>query len=380
MPRYLDERAEAIESVQASVARHVKRALNDEQNEVLDALRRAAATRRHRDARRGADRPRRPVPAGPHARPSHRDRWPAPGRWAVTASRPPTLSRRSSVEIDVELVTPLRERLAKALEDAGGDPVEAGATLRAAYREWRMQRADEAAGHLGAAGPWPRRLRRACPPAPRSDGSSTLGSPVPRRRGQRAGRRRSPRASSSRPVMPRSGPPRVPLRNRASPGRASPAVRVPSDLPVKQAAWSPAYVQPRSHRHHRRGGAACRAVPVARGIAGFYTDYLWFDALGLSGVFGGVLGAKVGLGRHLHRRVLRAARGLNLLDRRPPRARFRPPGPRRSSSSGTTRSSAGAAGSSASVSACCSPSSPAPASSGQWNEWILFTNTRAVRR
>jgi hypothetical protein len=51
-------------------------------------------------------------------------------------------------EIDVELVTPLRERLAKALEDAAGDTVEASATLRAAYREWRTQRADEAAAHL----------------------------------------------------------------------------------------------------------------------------------------------------------------------------------------------------------------------------------------
>ena len=32
-----------------------------------------------------------------------------------------------------------------------------------------------------------------------------------------------------------------------------------------------------------------------RGIAGFYTDYLWFDSLGFRGVFTGVLGAKVSL-------------------------------------------------------------------------------------
>ena len=30
-----------------------------------------------------------------------------------------------------------------------------------------------------------------------------------------------------------------------------------------------------------------------RGIAGFYTDYLWFESLGLSGVWSGVLGAKL---------------------------------------------------------------------------------------
>jgi uncharacterized membrane protein (UPF0182 family) len=32
-----------------------------------------------------------------------------------------------------------------------------------------------------------------------------------------------------------------------------------------------------------------------RGIAGFYTDYLWFDSLGRSSVFSGVLGAKLAL-------------------------------------------------------------------------------------
>ena len=31
------------------------------------------------------------------------------------------------------------------------------------------------------------------------------------------------------------------------------------------------------------------------GIAGFYTDYLWFDALGQSDVLPGILGAKLGL-------------------------------------------------------------------------------------
>src|SRR5688572_32609798 len=36
-------------------------------------------------------------------------------------------------------------------------------------------------------------------------------------------------------------------------------------------------------------------VTSLRGIAGFYTDYLWFDSLGQSGVFTGVLGAKSAL-------------------------------------------------------------------------------------
>ncbi len=36
-------------------------------------------------------------------------------------------------------------------------------------------------------------------------------------------------------------------------------------------------------------------ITSLRGIAGFYTDYLWFDSLGFDGVWSGVLGAKVSL-------------------------------------------------------------------------------------
>jgi DivIVA domain-containing protein len=144
---YLAERAEAIESVQASVARHVKRALNDEQNEVLDALRRSASPD---DIETLVG-----VPADHAARyrraltPDLRTALMAGAR-SMGGDREPSADTVEALlaEIDVELVTPLRERLAKALEDAAGDPLEASATLRAAYREWRMQRADEAAGHL----------------------------------------------------------------------------------------------------------------------------------------------------------------------------------------------------------------------------------------
>src|SRR5215204_5285967 len=36
-------------------------------------------------------------------------------------------------------------------------------------------------------------------------------------------------------------------------------------------------------------------ITSLRGIAGFYTDFLWFDSLDRSGVWRGVLGAKVAL-------------------------------------------------------------------------------------
>ena len=41
--------------------------------------------------------------------------------------------------------------------------------------------------------------------------------------------------------------------------------------------------------------AAFVLITSLRGIAGFYTDYLWFDSLGYDGVWSGVLGAKVSL-------------------------------------------------------------------------------------
>ena len=67
-------------------------------------------------------------------------------------------------------------------------------------------------------------------------------------------------------------------------------MRAPTDLPRR-----------------RRGSTSKRFLLVAvgvavffliislRGIAGFYTDYLWFDEVGLTGVWRGVLGAKIGL-------------------------------------------------------------------------------------
>ena len=67
-------------------------------------------------------------------------------------------------------------------------------------------------------------------------------------------------------------------------------MRVPSDMP-----------RPRRERIGNRGRIGLVLLAVAlfiiltslRGIAGFYTDLLWFDSLGYRGVFTGVLGAKM---------------------------------------------------------------------------------------
>ena len=68
-------------------------------------------------------------------------------------------------------------------------------------------------------------------------------------------------------------------------------MRVPTDMPKRR-------------RSSGRGriivivviAVAFLLITSLRGLAGFWTDYLWFDSLGLSSVFSGVLGARIALG------------------------------------------------------------------------------------
>src|SRR3954464_8451800 len=100
-------------------------------------------------------------------------------------------------------------------------------------------------------------------------------------------------------------------------------MRVPSDMP-----------RPRRERIGNRGRIGLVLLAVAlfviltslRGIAGFYTDLLWFDSLGFRGVFTGVLGAKVTL-TLIFSAVFFVLLWINLFigDRLAPR--FRPTGP-----------------------------------------------------
>src|SRR3954447_12163199 len=70
-------------------------------------------------------------------------------------------------------------------------------------------------------------------------------------------------------------------------------MRMPADLPRRR----------RGFNVGSRGRITLVVLAVAlfvvltslRGIAGFYTDLLWFDSLGFRGVFTGVLGAKITL-------------------------------------------------------------------------------------
>ena len=110
-----------------------------------------------------------------------------------------------------------------------------------------------------------------------------------------------------------------------------------------------------------------------RGLAGFYTDYLWFDELGLTSVWRGVLGAKVGLGvlfTALFFVIMYA--NLWIADRIAPA--FRPLGPEEEiveryhevvgSRAGAVR--LGIAGLFALIAG--------PGATSHWSEWILFRN------
>ena len=148
---YFAERAVALDLIQQGMARHLKRALTNEQNEVLDALRRA------RTADEAAS-----LDALVGTEDAHAERY----RSAVTAEvRAAALAGAASVgtardvpssevldgvlaEVTADFVVPLRERLTKALEGRRRRRRGGGSHVRAAYREWRTQRADEIAAHL----------------------------------------------------------------------------------------------------------------------------------------------------------------------------------------------------------------------------------------
>ena len=121
--------------------------------------------------------------------------------------------------------------------------------------------------------------------------------------------------------------------------------------------------------------AAFLLLTSLRGIAGFYTDYLWFDSLGFTGVFTGVLGAKILLGL-VFSLIFFALLLSNLViaDRLAPS--FRPPGPEEEvvqryhevvgDRTGLVRLG---------VAALLALVGGAGVSS-RWNEWILFRNSR----
>ncbi len=152
-------------------------------------------------------------------------------------------------------------------------------------------------------------------------------------------------------------------------------MRAPGDMPPPR--------QVRAEPASSRGRVWLVALGVAlfvlltslRGIAGFYTDYLWFDSLDFAGVFTGVLGTKIGLGA-VFSLIFFAVLWINLFiaDRLAPQ--FRPVGPEeevieRYHELVGTRTALVRTG----LSAVFALIAGAGVSS-RWNDWILFTHAR----
>ena len=148
----LEGRDDLLDNLEAGLTRALKRVLGDEQNEVLDSLRRHGAkadvgvlpetdaqTAAYRDA------------ALPWLQQAVRA---GIGFVSDSASGSDTEAAQSSADAQVqalaqELVEPLRERLSRALGGGtdGDDPAVVAESLRATYRQWKVQQVEECARH-----------------------------------------------------------------------------------------------------------------------------------------------------------------------------------------------------------------------------------------
>ena len=165
LPSLLDRRDALLAPVEQSLARSLKRAVSDEQNEVLDRLRQARRTTPPIDELLGAtdetdrylDRVRADVAAAAAAGATF---------WVAESGGDEVPDVAGAVEAAVadggslhrlvaELLEHRRAHLVRVLDEAdaeGLDPHDALSKVRGAYREWRSARLAEAAGDLTSAG------------------------------------------------------------------------------------------------------------------------------------------------------------------------------------------------------------------------------------
>ena len=114
-------------------------------------------------------------------------------------------------------------------------------------------------------------------------------------------------------------------------------------------------------------------ITSLRGLAGFYTDYLWFDSLGFSGVFKHVLGAKIALAL-IFTSIFFVLCWVNLwiADRIAPR--FRPAGPEEEFVERYQELIGRRTGLVRIIVSLLFGLIAGVGTSSQWNDWILFTH------
>ncbi len=140
----LDRRDATTDDLERQLARRLKRVLSDEQNEVLDLLRRTPG----------------PPTAGKvlPTEADHLDRYTSAAVEDLSAAERAGAAffgeapertadvRDVAADLTTEIVRQIRGRLERAF-DEGGDENEVGERIRACYREWKTQRIAEAARH-----------------------------------------------------------------------------------------------------------------------------------------------------------------------------------------------------------------------------------------
>ena len=148
-------------------------------------------------------------------------------------------------------------------------------------------------------------------------------------------------------------------------------MRAPSDMPRR----SPRTASPGRGRTWLVVGAVVLffLITSLRGMAGFYTDYLWFDSLGRSSVWSGVLGAKIALAV-IFTGAFFLLMWLNLViaDRLAPP--FRPAGPEEEFIERYHEIVGGRTGLVRGGTAALLALIAGAGVSSEWNSWILFTH------
>jgi cell division septum initiation protein DivIVA len=144
-----DRYALVVRELERSLARHVKRELSDEQNEMLDAVRRDPEAPATQLLAEPEDHVERYVNAASatlsDAALAASELVPEAARQGPDGPRVGGLARDVAAELAAELVAPLRVRVEASFAEAstaGEEAVDLGETVRADYREWRTQRVD----------------------------------------------------------------------------------------------------------------------------------------------------------------------------------------------------------------------------------------------
>ena len=149
----LVRRDEALVEIERNLGRRIKRELSDEQNELLDTVRRqkgvpTAADALPDPAEHVARYRTATLPSLVAASTAGAELLADSGLQLSPGPKTGATAGELAGELATDLVEPLRQRLERCFEETEGDPEELAERLRACYREWKGQRVDELVSRL----------------------------------------------------------------------------------------------------------------------------------------------------------------------------------------------------------------------------------------